>query len=134
MIARCSFSTIKNIKDDSTSVKACRTYVLCPGMIQIGTKDLNHPHAISGDMLLLLFNLNVEIKCETPGTCFLAGGASQVISADHSMWVYSLFKLQPNIPAPTFEEFDFIPDTSNLILDGLTFTESGNINNFTHHT
>jgi hypothetical protein len=125
-ICACFFFELQGVIFNPLLYNTRRTYIMCPTTIVIGLVDpsTGNPLPVGGDLQLTVINPNVEIKCLEPGTCILQGGASQLTTLDDTALIAAFLAADPNNP-PLPESY--FPDASELIVDGMTFTGSGDL-------
>eukprot|EP00563_Minutocellus_polymorphus_P006994 CAMPEP_0181033778 /NCGR_PEP_ID=MMETSP1070-20121207/7433_1 /TAXON_ID=265543 /ORGANISM="Minutocellus polymorphus, Strain NH13" /LENGTH=627 /DNA_ID=CAMNT_0023111217 /DNA_START=17 /DNA_END=1897 /DNA_ORIENTATION=- len=109
-----------------------RCYKMCPQQtIAIGVQvpDSIPPIYNGGDYPLPLFNPNVHIQCGDSGSssenCVLSGGTDQFTTLFDkellNQFIVFLPILLPDLPPLGDLPDDFVPNTSNLVVKGLTF-------------
>lgn len=97
-----------------------RIYDMCSTTIPIGIVTFDNPIPVGGDFPLFLFNPNVHIRCADPGTCSFSGGERQVVTLKDTQLLVLFLSLQGGPALPN----GYVVDSSNLIVDGMVFTES----------
>lgn len=98
---------------------------MCPASIPIGVIDPAQAAAgnfapAEGDFPLIIINPNLHIKCLVPGTCIFEGGEAQIQTLQEDPTLVALFVQASGLALPG----DFELDTSNLLIEGMTFTKA----------
>eukprot|EP00978_Attheya_sp_CCMP212_P032288 scaffold125421_cov58-Attheya_sp.AAC.1 len=115
-----------------TLAKAERCYVVCPNTeFLIGTQLSQGATFLGGDFPIGVFLPGLHIMCGKSGSsenkCMLSGGQEQITSLVSTDLLEALFPLLPEL-VPGLAEYPkklprgFQLDTSDLIIEGMTFT------------
>jgi hypothetical protein len=117
---------------DPTLAKAERIYVVCPNTrLGIGTQLNQGPTFLGGDFPIGAFLPGLHIMCGKSGSsknkCMLSGGQEQITSFVNTDFLKAMFPLLPVLvpglsvyPEKLPDGFEL--DTSDLIIEGMTFT------------
>ena len=141
----CSVNNSVGIFNPSFGMDHRRTYTICPNTtIPIGINDPNcnpltsNCQIISGGKFpLVVLNPNTHFRCGENGAssenCVLSGGWEQLYTlVDSSLLEVFLGLLRAQNPNLPQLPAGYIPDSSNLLVEGLTFTASFDTNTTFH--
>jgi hypothetical protein len=98
-----------------------RTYILCVGIITVGDVPEGALSPVGGDYPLVVFNANLNIKCEVPGTCILDGGTTgeELVTNLLDTSLLEAFLSVSGLPPPPE---GYVVDSTNLLIEGVVFS------------